>query len=413
MPAETGLTSLNDALQLQGEWAEKGTPGITLFDIALTLAKAETFILSLALAGGFITALVVLRMPPMFTATAVIMPPQQQQSATSAFLGQLGPLAGLAERDLGLRNPTELYLGILGGRTIADDLIETFKLQDVYNQKSRADTRKMLMGRSNFSSARGSLIEISVEDHDPRRAATLANAYVEQLHRLTNQLALTEAAQRRIFFQGQLENENKALSDAELAMESTQERTGVLQVNAQVETLIRSMAQLRAEIVSREVALSSLKRGATSLNPEVVRQETELTALRQELEKLETRAGSASPKDSTMLPISDVPKAGLAYVRALRDVKYHEALFELTSKQFEAARIDESRETPLIQVVDRAVPPERKSWPPRAFLTLGGAAVSGLFACLIVLAGSRLRNPLTKEKLHLLKDALARRRRTA
>jgi hypothetical protein len=138
-----------------------------------------------------------------------------------------------------------------------------------------------------------------------------------------------------------------------------------------------------------------------------------LTALRQELEKLETRAGSASPKDSTMLPISDVPKAGLAYVRALRDVKYHEALFELTSKQFEAARIDESRETPLIQVVDRAVPPERKSWPPRAFLTLGGAAVSGLFACLIVLAGSRLRNPLTKEKLHLLKDALARRRRTA
>ncbi len=149
--------------------------------------------------------------------------------------------------------------------------------------------------------------------------------------------------------------------------ERTQERTGVLQVNSQVESVILSMARLRAEIVSREVALSSLEKAATPQNPEVVRQQTELAALREQLQKLEASGDPRRPGDPLILT-SQVPKAGLEYVRALRDLQYNETLFELLSKQYEAARIDEAKDAPVIQMVDSAVPPERKSWPPRALL---------------------------------------------
>jgi hypothetical protein len=342
---------------------------------------------------------------PRYTATAVIMPPQQQQSTASALLGQLGPLAGLAAPGLGLKTPADLYIGMLGGRGIADRLIQTFGLLKVYRVQTVTDARKALAQRSSFSSGKDSLIKISVDDADPKLAAALANAYVSELYGQTNRLALTESAQRRLFFERQVETEKSALSDAEAAMRSTQERTGVLQVNAQVESVIQSMARLRAEIVGREVTLSSLKNAATVQNPEVVRQEAELSTMREQLRKLETSGGPKRSGDP-LITTSQVPKAGLEYIRALREVRYHETLFELLSKQYEAARIDEAKDAPVIQVVDPAVPPERKSWPPRGLFTVAGACCCGILACLLALIGGRFRDPAEAEKLRLIRNSL-------
>ena len=406
MPTDLHTNPPQDATPVQPEsWAEE-PPGLSLLDLLLALAERKWFILAMALAGGLIMGVIAFLLPPMYTATTSIMPPQQQQSTASALLGQLGPLAAVAGSNLGIKTPSDLYVAILGSRTVADDLIRAYNLRQLYDEPTVSDTRKKLAKRSSFSAGgKDPLIKVSVEDHDPKRAAALANAYVDELYKQNGRLALTESAQRRLFFERQLETQKKSLADAEVALRATQERTGVLQVTSQVESIIRSMAQLRAEIASREVALSSLKSAATPQNPEVVRQEAEVAAMRDQLRKLESN-NEPGLRGDPLIPTSRVPKAGLEYVRALRELRYNETLFELLSKQYEIARIDEAKEAPIIQVVDSAVPPERKSWPPRAAFAVVGAFLSGVLACLIALAGSRLRDPLEAEKLRLLKSRL-------
>ena len=202
-----------------------------------------------------------------------------------------------------------------------------------------------------------------------------------------------------------MEKEKGALAGSETALKSTQERTGVLQVNSQVEGVLRAMVQLRAEITSREVGLTSLEGAATSQNPIVIRQETELASLRSQLKALEQRAGPGVAGDP-IIATAELPRVGLEYVRAVRDVKYHEMLFELLAKQYEVARIDEAKEAPVIQVVDTAVPPEKRSWPPRTLLTVAGAIACGLLASLWVLIANRLWNPVDAEKMRQLRGAL-------
>ncbi|HEY9140074.1 MAG TPA: Wzz/FepE/Etk N-terminal domain-containing protein [Bryobacteraceae bacterium] len=408
MPTDTTLNPPQDAIPAQPEdWAEApADPG--LLDLLLALAERKRFILAMACAGALIMTAVAFLLPPMYTATTTIMPPQQQQSMASALLGQLGPLAAVAAAgsNLGIKTPSDLYVAILGSRTIADDLIQKFDLRQIYDAPTISEARKVLADRSSFSTAKDPLIKISVEDRDPKRAAALANAYLDELYKQNSRLALTESAQRRLFFECQMDAQKKSLADAEAVLRATQERTGVLQVTAQVESIIQSMARLRAEIAGREVALSSLKSAATPQNPEVVREEAELAMLRQQLQKLEASNDPSAPGDP-MIPTSRVPRVGLEYVRALRDLKYNETLFELLAKQYEAARIDEAKEAPIIQVVDRAVPPERKSWPPRAAFPLAGALICGILACLIAaVTSSRLRDPRDADKLSLLKRRL-------
>jgi uncharacterized protein involved in exopolysaccharide biosynthesis len=394
-----------DAIATEPEHWMEAPPGRGLLDLLLTLAERKWFILSMTLAGALVMTVIAFLLPPMYTATASIMPPQQQQSAVTALLGQLGPLASAAGGGLGIKTPGEIYVAILGSRTIADDLIHSFNLQQLYNALTMYSARKILAKRSTITGGREPLIRISVEDRDPRRAAALANAYLDELARQNGRLALTESAQRRLFFERQLEAQKKSLADAEAALKATQERTGVLQVTAQVESVIGNMANLRGAIAGREVALSSLESAATPLNPEVVREKAELTALREQLQKLET-SGDPVRRGDPLIPTSLVPKVGLEYVRAVRDLKYNETLFELLLKQYEAARIDEAKESPVVQVVDSAVPPDRKSWPPRAGFGFGGAFVCGVFACLFASASSHLRDPQDADKLRLLKRSL-------
>jgi tyrosine-protein kinase Etk/Wzc len=408
VPTDPKLNPPQDAIPAQLGARAEGPPG--LLDLLLALAERKWTILGITLAGGLIMAVVAFLIPPMYTATASIMPPQQQQSTASALLGQLSPLAAAAGSNLGLKTPADLYVAILRSRTIADDLVQAFDLRRLYHEPTVSEAKKVLARRSSFSTGRDPLITITVEDRDPKRAAAIANAYVEELYKQNGRLALTESAQRRLFFERQLEAQKKALADAEAALKATQERTGVLQVNSQVESVIQSMARLRAEVVSRDVALSSLKKAATPQNPEVVRQEAELAVLREELKKLEASGDPRRPGDPMILT-SQVPKVGLEYVRALRDLKYNETLFELLSKQYEAARIDEAKETPVIQVVDSAVPPERRSGPQRALLVFAGAFFSGIVACLVAIVRTRFVGSENAEKLRLLRSALIGSRR--
>ncbi len=365
---------------------------VDLIQVVFLLWRNKKTILRFTVATGVLTALIVFFvLKPTYTAESVFLPPQSMPgSSMSQLAGQLGTLGALGAIG-GIKNPTDVYIGILGSRTIADTLIKRFDLQSVYKTKRLSDTEKTLKGNSNFIAGKDSLITISVMDKDPHRATSLANGYLDALSEQNGRLALTESKQRRVFFEQQLAIEKDALADAEVDLKRTQEQTGLIVPIGQAEAEIQAMQQLRAQITSRQVELSVLQQSSTEQNPAVVRVQTEIERLQGELRKLENGSSKRTP-GSVQAPAAKVPELALEYVRKQREVKYHETLFELLARQYEAARLDESRDAPLLQVVDKAVVPDKKSGPQRAALTLAGMFLGFLAGSLWVILREAVKN---------------------
>jgi uncharacterized protein involved in exopolysaccharide biosynthesis len=342
--------------------------------------ERKRLILSVTLISALVAAGIAFLLPPTYKAEAVIIPPQQTQSSMSmmsAQAAQLGGLAGLGLTGMLWKNPADLYIGILESRTIADSLVEKFHLQDVYGVKKQSDARKRLAKLSSFISGKDQLIHIVVLDHDPKRVSDLANAYVERLFEKNQHLALTEASQRRLFFEQQIAQERDALTLAEVAFKNTQQKTGLIVPTGQAEGLIRSGILLRSEIARREVELEAIRSYETEENSQVRVLEGEINTLNGQLRRLKNENGTQSA-DGIEIPAGKLPEVGLEYARKLRDFKYHEAIYEFLQKQYQAARIDEAKLAPVIQVVDHAVRPDRKSGPPRTAITVLSALIAGL-----------------------------------
>ncbi|TSD74210.1 hypothetical protein FFI39_026460 [Janthinobacterium sp. KBS0711] len=313
-----------------------------------------------------------LLLPPTYSSKATLLPPQQQSSSVSALMGQLGGLAGAAGSLAGLKNPNDLYVGMLQSRTVADNIIARYKLEERYKQDSMQDTRKAFEKKRRITSGKDGMISIEVDDKDPKVAADIANAHVDELMVLTKTFAITEASQRRLFFEKQLKLAKEELANAELALRKTQENTGMLQLSGQVQGIIASMAQLKGVIASKEVEAASMRTFATGQNPALVRVNEELRSLRGQLEKLQAKQDG---KDGGLLTSTgNIPEVGLEYVRKLRDVKYYETVFELLAKQFEMAKIDEAKDTSTIQQLDKAIPADKNSGPKRLMIALAGLA---------------------------------------
>ena len=343
----------------------------------IVLAKRKSFIFKFVGVAVILATITVFLLPKMYTANSVIMPPQQNQSmALTAMASQLGPLAALAGQGLGLRNPGDIYVAMLRSRTVEDALIDRFSLMKVYGEKRRIDARRRLEDRTEVTTGKGMVISIVVEDRDPQRAADLANTYVDELEKLTKTLNVTEAGKRRIFFEREVKMENEELASAEVALKQTQEKTGLILLDSQSKAMIESVTLLRASIAAQEVKVQAMRSFATTENPDLVLAEQELATMRAQLDRLERGGGKRSIAD---VPIENVPTAGLEYIRKLRDVKYHEALFTLLAKQYEAAKIDEARDSFIVQQLDKAVRPEKHSWPKRGLLVLG-VGILGLAA---------------------------------
>ncbi len=364
---------MNPLQHAEQEYERVSSPerrGVDLFDFLLVLSEARKIIAICMLIFIAIGGAICIVAKPTFSATALIMPPQQGQSLAS-MMGQLNALASLAGGGLGgsqFKTPVDMYIGILESRSIADRLISKFDLQHLYKTRKMEDTRTVLKNNTRFLTGKDGLIHIIVDDHDPNRASEMANAYVDELYSMNSHLATTEAGQRRAFFDEELAEEKSALTMAENDLKQTAEKTGIIHLGGQTEAIIRSLAMLRAEIASRQVQINSMRMFATDQNPLAIRAQEEINSLRTQLAKLEN-----DPRNVDTIGISAgrVPTVALEYARKLREVKYHETLFELLAKQYEAARIDEARAAPIIQVVDRAVPPDKKSGPHRAFILLG------------------------------------------
>ena len=387
-----------------------GEDDISLFDVLLRLVRHKRFLTGFVLGSAVLATLVSFLLPVRYEAKIVLMPPQQNSSLSSALLGQLGGLSSLASLSggsLGIKNPSDMYVALLTSRTVKDAMIVRFGMMSEYGSKRMSDARDKFDSRTTaIASAKDGLIRITVEDGDPKRAADLANGYVEEFRKLSASLAITEAARRRLFFDQQLRQAKEDLAQSEEAFKHTQQSTGVLQIDSQARSLIESAAVLRGQVVAKEVQIQGMRSFAAEDNPNLVLAKEELAALQSQLRRL---AGS-QPDDGSDLMLSKgrASQAGLEYLRRLRDVKYHETIFALLAKEFEIAKIDEAREGSMIQVVDPAVPPDRRSFPQRGFIVIGTTVLAAFLALLwIILCAVLTRTfeqPENRQRLESLKQ---------
>jgi uncharacterized protein involved in exopolysaccharide biosynthesis len=396
-----------------------GDDEISLLDLLIVLAERKRVILSVTSAFAIVAIIVSLLLPPRYTATVTLLPPQQGSSMGAALasqLGSMGGMAALAGGSLGIKNPNDMFVAMFKSRTVEDAMVQHFGLMQEYHAKFSSDARKAFEGSATVDgSGKDSLIRISVQDRDPRRAAELANGYVDQFRLQSQHLAITEASQRRLFFEQQLEQAKDNLANAEEAMKQTEQKTGVIQLNGQASALIQSAASLRAQVAAKEVQIQGMRAYATGENSQMVQAQQELDGLRAQLAKLGGSEDSTS--DGIGVTKGQVTDAGLEYVRKLRDVKYNETIFDILARQFEVAKLDEAKQGALIQIVDPAVPPDRKSFPKRSLIVIGATVAGFFFGVLLALLQAGLghikEDPNAVEKLADFKRALALGRQSA
>jgi uncharacterized protein involved in exopolysaccharide biosynthesis len=379
--------------------------GTDLIEILTVLAKHKKLLIKLPLAAAILSAAISVALPDVYRATATLLPPQQSQSSAAALLSQLGSFAGAASSAAGIKNPNDLYVGMLKSRTVADRLIARFNLQKVYDTDLVEKARKKLEDKTSIVSGKDGLITIDVEDSDPKRVTQLTNAYVDELLRLTKILAVTEASQRRIFYEQQLEQAKNNLANAEVAMKHAIDTSGVISVDSDSRALVETIGRLRAQIAAKEIQIRSTQAFITTANPEYQRAEEELNSLKAQLAKLENGHASDATNEQ---PSND--KAGFESIKVLRDVKYYQMLYELLAKQYELARLDEAKDPSVIQVLDQAVVPERKVKPQRAIIVVLGTVLGLLAAVSISFFGEMrqraLRVPGTAERVKALRENL-------
>ena len=348
---------------------------ISLLDLATALGEEKATLFAIPFITTLVAVVVSLMMTPIFTAKTVVMPPQQQQSGAAAALASLGGLAGLAGAAGGIKSPDEMYVAFLGSEGMQNRIIAELKLQERYEAKTLTDARAALKGQVRFASEKKSgLLSIEADDKDPAFAAELANRHVVELRAMLGRLAVTEAQQRRVFYEQQIQQTQDKLALAEVAFRAAKEKSGMQVTSVLAETGVRASAELRGQIAAREVQLQAMSRFATAQNPDTQRIASELSALRAQLNKAEQGSGESKAAASPLHQEA---------VKSYRDVKVQEAMLEVLIRQYELARVDEAKEGPLIQQVDVAMPPERKSKPKRAVIVLV-AAFAGLFLGVLV-----------------------------
>jgi tyrosine-protein kinase Etk/Wzc len=366
---------------------------ISLLDLLLVIVDNLRLLVLGPLVCGLAALTICFAITPTFTAKTQFLPPQQQQSAAVSMLASLGALGGLAGAATGIKSPADQYIAFMKSVSLQDALIERFRLMEKYESQLKADARFTLTGNVRIASGKDGLISVEVDDKDPKFAADLANAHVEELRNLLGRLAVTEAQQRRMFFEKQLQITKENLAKADLALKSSGINSSVLKSSPS--SAVEAVARLKAGISVQEVKIGGMRNYLTEIAPEFKQALNELASLKTQLaraEKDEPAAQSASD-----------------YVSRYREFKYQETLFELFAKQFELAKVDESREGAVIQVLDIAQPPDRKAKPKTVMIAVIAALASGFALFLFVFVRNELKmvsqDTEAKNKLAALKGS--------
>ena len=363
---------------------------ISLLDLAITIKQNIKLLILTPVAAGLVALGGSFLIQPTFTATTTFLQPQQQQSSALAMLQGLGALGGLAGAASGLKNPADQYVAFVKSRTVQDALVKRFALQPRYKAELHEDALRTLESKARISAGKDGLIKVEVDDTEPAFAAQLANAHVEELSKLLDRLAVTEAQQRRVFYEKQLAQTKAKLTVAQTALQRSGINEGALR--AEPKMAAEAYAAMKAEVTAAQVRLQGMRTYLTDQSPEFKLAQSQLGALQGQLAKAESTNTAKSDDD---------------YIVKYRDFKYQESLFEMFAKQFELAKLDEARDGAVIQVVDVAQAPERKSKPKKAMIAVLTTLATGFVLLMFVFMRQAWRNAMqdeaTAQKLKQLK----------
>jgi tyrosine-protein kinase Etk/Wzc len=389
---------------------------ISLMTLLVLIVKSRWFIAKITLGLALVAAIISVLLPFRYTASTSILPPQQGSSTGAALMAQLGNLGSVASLAGGLgalKNPNDLQVALLKSRTIEDAMVDRFGLMQLYHRKFQSEARKKLESYVDIDNgSKDGLIRISVTDSSAQRAADMANAYVDEFKKFSATLAVTEASQRRLFFEQQLAQAKDNLAKAEEELKATEQKTGLIQLDAQARATIQLIADLRAQVAAKEAQINAMRSYATGENAEMQMAEQELAGLRAQEEKM----GAASEgTTNALIPKGNMQESEIQYVRKIRDVKYYETIFDLLARQYEVAKVDEARQGSIVQTVDRAIVPDKRSFPLRSLIVLGAAIfglIVGIFWVLAKEEIKRLSNtPTGMIGLESLKKSITSRKK--
>ena len=339
---------------------------INLLEVAIALGQQKKVLFGIPAATTAVALAYALFAPPIYTATTIILPPQQEQSSASSMLASLGSLAGLAGASAGIKSPEEMYVAFFNSQSVENDVINSLHLKAHYRRNSLYETRKELERNISVSADKQTgLIKLDASDRNPVFAATLANADVDALRSLLSRIAVTGAQQRRAFFYQQMHKAAQALAAADARFRRLSAQGGLPLTEALAQSDVQTSTALRAKITATELEIAGLQQFSTAQNPSVRRLTAQLTALREQLNRLQEGGARERPTNSK----------GEAAISALRDLKTQESVLEAMTKQYEMAKVDEAREGPLLQQVDVARPPERANKPKRVVIVIIGATI--------------------------------------
>jgi uncharacterized protein involved in exopolysaccharide biosynthesis len=363
---------------------ENAPSEVSVIEILTNLALRKRLIATVTGAALLVGVAISLLLPVRYTAATRIMTPQPTPSAANLLASQfarigadsLSALGGGG--GLGIKNPNDIYIALLGSRPVSDAIIARFDLTKEYRSKNMTAARKTLAKNTAIASEKSGLIAISATNRDKNRAAQIANAYTEELRNLTRTLAVTEASQRRVFYEEQLKRAKDDLVSAEFALRQIEQKKGVVLPDAQAKAVIAGLAEIQAKASAKQVELEALRSYSTERNPDVQLAEREVSSLRAETERMQQSAQSSHSAD---LGLKDMAGSGLDYLNAQHELEYRQILFDMLLKQYDAARLDESKDAPIVQVVEPAIPPDQKSWPPRAIIIVLLTVLAFVFAC--------------------------------
>ena len=374
---------------------DDGEDEISLLDLLQVVVDHLRLLVLGPLVVGLAALGISFAIPPTFTAKTQFLPPQQQQSSASALIQSLGSMGGLATA-LSSKNPADQYISFMKTVSLQDAMVDRFQLMERYDTKWRVDARKKLLDNTKFTASKDALITLEFDDRDPKFAAELTNAYVEELRRLMTRLAVTEAQMRRQFFDGKLKEAKENMVQAEQALRSTGVNSSILKSSPAA--AVEMVARLRAGITAQEIKIANMRSYLTESAPDFKLALAELATLRSELTKAEKDEPQGRGDDN--------------YIARYRQYKYTETLYELFAKQYELARVDEAREGAVIQVVDPATPPEKKAKPKKALIAIIATLASGFLLLLWVFIQRSVhhmaQSPETSQKWNNIRSAFRR-----
>jgi len=335
-----------------------------------------------ALIGSAIIAFLV---PVRFRSVTQLMPPDNHSSSGLGLLAAMsgnagmGALGGLAGDLLGMKSSGELFVGILGSETAQDRLIEQFQLQKVYRAARIEDARKELAEHTDLLVDRKSgIISIAVTDHDPKRAAAMAHAYVDELDLLVAQLSTSEARRERIFLEQQLQKVKAELDGAEKNFSEFASRNSAIDIPAQGKAMVQAAAALQGELIAAQAELSGLQQIYSNNNARVRASQARVNELQKKLNEIGGQGEAEDGKGGSSLypSLRKLPVLGLTYADLYRQTKIEETVYELLTQQFEMAKVQEAKEIPSVKVLDPAMVPTKKTFPPRALIALLGCMLA-------------------------------------